>query len=291
MLHRPEMTDELIEQINTVINEHPDWHRTRISEHLCEIWNWRMPNGQSKSISCRDMLRALDKAGKIRLPAKRKASGGPPKRNKYSQLFLHDETPIEGKLSALQPLRVDVVEEKWQLFEFKAYIEQFHYLGWAGTVGENMKYMIYSSDGRLLACMLFGSAAWSCRDRDAFIGWDRQSRAANLQHMTNNVRFLIPEWVRVPHLASHTLSLAARRISADWETAYGHPVYCLETFVECVRFRGVCYQAANWINVGQTVGRGRNDIKETASLPIKDIYLYPLHKRYRELLGLRGGVI
>jgi hypothetical protein len=109
--------------------------------------------------------------------------------------------------------------------------------------------------------------------------------------MTNNVRFLILEWVRVPHLASHILSLVARRISTDWETTYGHSIYCLETFVERDRFRGTCYQAANWINVGQTVGRGRNDIKETASLPIKDVYLYPLHKKYRELLGLRGEAI
>lgn len=290
MLHRPEITDELIGQINAVINEHPEWHRTRISEHLCEIWGWRMPNGQVKSISCRDMLRALDKAGKIRLPAQRKASGGKPKR-KYNQSFPHDETPIEGELSALRPLCVDIVEDKWQKDEFKAYIEQFHYLGWAGIVGENMMYMVYSAGGRLLACMLFGSAAWSCRDRDAFIGWDRQSRAANLQHMTNNVRFLIPEWVRVPHLASHILSLVARRISTDWKTAYGHPVYCLETFVECRRFRGTAYKAANWTCVGRTAGLGRNNIDKTASLPIKEIYLHPLHRRYKELLGQRGEAL
>jgi hypothetical protein len=109
--------------------------------------------------------------------------------------------------------------------------------------------------------------------------------------MTNNVRFLIFEWVRVPHLASHILSLVTRRISADWKTVYGHPVYCLETFVERDRFRGVCYQAANWIHVGKTAGRGRDDTDNTASLPIKDIYLYPLHKRYRELLGRRGEPI
>ncbi|MDR1060865.1 MAG: DUF4338 domain-containing protein [Clostridiales bacterium] len=142
-----------------------------------------------------------------------------------------------------------------------------------------------------MACMLFGSAVWSCRDRDAHIGWDRRSRAANLQHMTNNARFLILPWVRVPHLASHILSLAERRISADWEAAYGHPVYCLETFVERGRFRGVCYQAANWAKVGQTMGRGRNDTGKTASLPVKDIYLRPLHKRYKELLCQRGGAI
>ena len=287
MLNRPEITEELILQIKNAIKENPGWKRTKISRYLCELWDWRMPDGQLKDISCRDMLRSLDKAGKIALP---KATFRPKNQrtNKYSQLFLHDETPIEGPLSALQPLRVEMAEEKWRISEFKAYIDKFHYLGWAGTVGENMKYMIYSSGGRLLACMLFGSAAWSCRDRDAFIGWDRQSRAANLQHMTNNVRFLILEWVRVPHLASHILSLVTRRISADWNAAYGHSVHCLETFVERDRFRGVCYRAANWINVGQTTGRGRNDTGKTAPLPIKDIYLYPLHKRYKDLLRQRG---
>ena len=218
MLNRPEITEELILQIKNAIKENPGWKRTKISRYLCELWDWRMPDGQLKDISCRDMLRSLDKAGKIALP---KATFRPKNRrtNKYSQLFLHDETPIEGPLSALQPLRVEMAEEKWRI---------------------------------------------------------------------SDVRFLILEWVRVPHLASHILSLVTRRISADWNAAYGHSVHCLETFVERDRFRGVCYRAANWINVGQTTGRGRNNTGKTAPLPIKDIYLYPLHKRYKDLLRQRG---
>lgn len=289
MLNRPEVTDDLVMQINGVITEHPDWHRSKISQYLCELWDWRMPNGQTKDISCRDMLRALEKAGKIILPKATKGLGHASSKNIYVQTFLHDEAPVEMELAALQPLRVEAVEEKWQVNEFKAYIEQFHYLGFDRTVGENMKYMVYSASGRLLACLLFGSAAWSCHDRDAYIGWSRQSRKSNLQETTNNVRFLVLPWIKVPHLASHILSLVSRRLSSDWEKKYGHPIHCLETFVECDRFRGTCYKAANWICVGKTVGRGRDDIDKSASLPIKHIYLYPLNRKYRQLLGRNGG--
>ncbi len=191
----------------------------------------------------------------------------------------------------MQPLQIKAVEEKQQVHEFKSYIEQYHYLGFDRTVGENMKYMVYSVDGRLLACMLFGSAAWSCHDRDTYIGWSRQSRKSNLQEMTNNVRYLMLPWVKVPHLASHILSLISRRLSSGWEKKYGHPIYCLETFVECDRFKGTCYKAANWICAGKTVGRGRDDINNTASLPIKHIYLYPLNKKYRQLLGRNGETL
>jgi len=150
MLNRPEVTDDLVMQINDVIAEHPEWHRTKISQYLCELWNWRMPNNQVKDISCRDMLRALEKAGKIILPKAIKVSGQASSKNKYSQIFLHDESPVKMELAALQPLRVEVVEEKGKVNEFKAYIEQFHYLGFNRTVGENMKYMVYSANGRLL---------------------------------------------------------------------------------------------------------------------------------------------
>lgn len=288
MLNRPEITNELVIQINNVIKEHPDWNRTKISISLCELWDWRMPNGQVKDISCRDMLRALDKSGKIVLPKAVIRQRKPSSSKSYIQMFLHDETPIETNLATLQPLRVEVIEEKWQVNEFKSYIEQYHYLGFDRTVGQNMKYMVYSVDGKLLACLLFGSAAWSCHDRDVHIGWNQQSRKTNLQEVTNNVRFLVLPWIRAPHLASHILSLVSRRISSDWEKKYGHPIYCLETFVEKNRFRGTCYRAANWLYVGETVGRGRDDINKTASLPIKHIYLYPLNKKYRQLLGRRG---
>jgi len=139
--------------------------------------------------------------------------------------------------------------------------------------------------GRPVACALFGSAAWKCADRDGFLGWDRATRERNLQRLTNNTRFLIPAWVQVPHLASHVLGLIARRIRADWQAKYGHPVQALETFVDRSRYKGTCYRAANWLKVGQTTGRTRHDVAHRGPLvSVKDVYVYPLIRHFRRAL-------
>ncbi|OQA89259.1 MAG: hypothetical protein BWY27_00863 [Bacteroidetes bacterium ADurb.Bin234] len=282
-LIRPEITEERLEEIRCVIKENPEWNRTKISKHICKIWQWQSPTGQLKDISCRDMLRKLDKEGKISLPAPMR----PPRPIGCPSIIRHiehDTTPIVKSLSEVRPLYIENVNSREKLAIFKSCIDLYHYLGFDRTVGENMKYMVYSRDGKLLSCLLFGSAAWSCRERDEFIGWDKTQRARGLINMTNNTRFLIPQWIRVPHLASHILALIARQISNDWEIKYGHPVCCLETFIENARFVGTCYKAANWIRVGSTTGLGRNGGHKHAILPIKDIYLYPLVKDFRSAL-------
>ena len=281
---RPAMTPERVEQINNLIRDNPGWHRTRLSKELCELWGWKGENGQPKDISCRDVLRALDAKGEIALPEQRfntRAGGGADR----VALMPHDMTPIVGRLQDLTPLSVEVVTEKRGLMEFKSYIEQHHYLGYGRNIGENIKYFVYDRQGRRLACLMFGSAAWSCEQRDAHIGWDRERRKTALKYMTNNTRFLVFQWVRVRCLASHILSLVCRRISSDWVAKYGHPVYLLETFVELGRFRGTCYKAANWTRVGITAGMGRNSrTGEVGEIPLKDVYVYPLHKRFRDKL-------
>jgi len=132
--------------------------------------------------------------------------------------------------------------------------------------------------------VLFGSAAWKTTSRDTFIGWDHTVREENVNRITNNTRFLILPWVKVPHLASHILGKISRRINKDWISKYGHPVYLLETFVDRSRFKGTCYKAANWICTGQTTGRTRNDRYRSIQAPIKDVYVYPLHKNFRQEL-------
>jgi len=282
MLSRPKITGELLSQIRQVMSENPDWGRKRISIHLCELWDWRMPCGQVKDISCRDMLRTLDKAGIIELPAPQRTFGQAPRKKAAHQT--HDTTVISSRLNELQPLGIEIVGGGAALKEFKSLIDQYHYLGFDRTIGENMKYIVRSNEGTPLACFLFGSAAWSCRDRDDYIGWSREQRVARLPMVTNNMRFMVAPWVRVPCLASHALSLVARRVSADWETKYGHSILLLETFVESSRFRGSCYRAANWIRVGRTAGRGRDDRRNARALPKKDIYILPLSRRWREAL-------
>jgi hypothetical protein len=173
---------------------------------------------------------------------------------------------------------------------FKFLLQRYHYLGHKVCVGENLKYLFRDRQGRILACMLFGSAAWKAKARDVFIGWDSVQRQRNLFLLTNNTRFLILPWVRVPHLASHLLALTRDRLSTDWMNKYGHPIHLLETFVERERFRGTCYRAAGWIHVGATTGRSRNDVHNTLRVPVKDIYLYPLGPDFREKLGVLAGI-
>ena len=160
----------------------------------------------------------------------------------------------------------------------------YHYLGHRNTVGENLRYLVRDRVGRPVACALFGSAAWKCAARDTFIGWERGARERNLQELTNNTRLLVLPWVEVPHLASHLLGSLGRRIRADWQAKYAHPVHALETFVDRSRFRGTCYRAANWVRLGATQGRSRNDRKHSIRASVKDVYLYPLIPDFRQQL-------
>ncbi len=282
---RPEITEELIDLIRHLIEKNPDKGRSWLSVKLCEIWDWRDFNGKTKDMSCRDMLRALDKAGKITLPPPKSTGGGQPRNSVLIKHFNHDESPIVCKLKELQPLKVEIAFSKESMAQFKSIVDQYHYLKYRPCVGESMAYTIYSNSNQILACLLFGASAWACRDRDVFIGWRKEDRRNNLIFTTNNVRFVILPFVKVAHLASHILSIISKRISSDWESKYGHPIYLLETFVEVGRFKGTCYKAANWINVGRTTGRGRDGGHKHAILPYKDIHLFPLAKDWKRHLS------
>jgi hypothetical protein len=280
-----ELTTDDIDFIRLLIADNPTWHRRKLSVALAEAWDWRNAKGDLKDMASRTLMLKLHDRGAIELPPRRRP---PTQRTTQGQIqtVLHDTSPIEALLSALQPLKVITVTPR-SAYEplYNCLLASYHYLSYTGTVGENMKYLILDNQDRPLACLLFGSSAWSAADRDAHIGWDRETRQRNVNFTTNNTRFLVLPWVRVKCLASHVLGLVTRRIGQDWQARYGHPVYCLETFVERARFRGTCYQAANWQCVGQTRGRSRNDRYTNLSVPVKDIYLYPLQRDYRQQLS------
>lgn len=273
-----------IELIHELLAAHPAWGRTPLSKELCRRWDWRNARGQLKDMACRTLLLKLERLGHIRLPARlRPSSNG--LRNRRPPAPPPACEPIRGGLHDLLPLSVGVVvpgSDDARLFH--GLLAHQHYLGQRNTVGENMRYLVRDRHARPVACVLFGSAAWKCAARDAFIGWDRPTRERNLQSLTNNTRFLIPSWVQVPHLASHVLGLIARRVRADWQAKYGHPVHALETFVDRSRFKGTCYRAANWLCVGQTQGRTRNDRAHRIHAAVKDVYLYPLVAEFRREL-------
>ena len=275
-----QITQDDIELVRRLIEANPSRNRTQLSKELCFLWNWRAANGQIKDMACRTLLSKLEQRGHITLP--RRQTPGRGCRKVSIPYVPHNTASIVCSLSALKPVHVQLVENTGLLDLFQSLLYRYHYLGFRSTVGENMKYLVFDREHNPLACLLFGSAAWNCAPRDDFIGWNAETRKANLRFLTNNMRFLILPWVRVPHLASHIVGRVARRISSDWIEKYGHPLYLLETFVERDCFRGVCYQAANWIYVGQSKGRSRNDRYTTLKVPVKDIYLYPLTERFRE---------
>lgn len=282
---RPTITEKEITQINQLIASNPTWRRSRLSIELCHIWYWYDQVGKPKDISCRTLLRELDVKGIIALPIshhKTRQTGS----KDVIRTILHETADISCDIKDVLPIRIDVVKERThQGHEYKYLIDQYHYLGFDMTIGENIKYMVYSRDNKLLACLLFAASAWACAPRDQYIRWNSSARKANLIFTTNNTRFLVLPWVRVPHLASHILGQITRRVASDWKLKYGHPVHLLETFVEKDRFKGTCYKAANWIHVGETTGRSRNDRYKKLQVPIKDIYLFPLSRRFREVLG------
>ena len=276
--------EEEIDLIRDLMAAHPEWNRTRLSRELCARWDWRNALGCPKDMAARTLLLKLERAGHLRLPAwcgfSRNAQ-----RNRLVEPIMPPSEAIRGALRDLQPLAVSIVAPgSSDARLFLGLLAHEHYLGQRNTVGENIRYLVRDRHGCPVACLLFGSAAWKCADRDTFIGWDRPTRERNLQCLTNNTRFLIPGWVQVPHLASHVLGLITRRIRADWQVKYGHPVHALETFVECSRFKGTCYRAANWRRLGETRGRTRNDRYKRIHVPVKDVYLYPLVANFREAL-------
>jgi hypothetical protein len=166
---------------------------------------------------------------------------------------------------------------------FNGLIETYHYLGYTHPVGEHLKVLVLSGE-RPVACFAWSSAPRHLGPRDRHIGWSAAARRRNIRFIAYNSRFLILPWVEVPHLASHLLGQMVRRLSDDWETVYDHPVYFAETFVDPSRFRGTCYRAANWVFLGRTTGRGKDDQTNRPNRPLKDVLGYPMTKRFRERL-------
>lgn len=277
-----EISQAQIEEIQTLIDANPFWSCWRLSRSLAQSWRWCSASGQLKDMAARTLLLKLQQRGLIRLPERRRL---PPEPGRQFTLDLVEgppRQPLVSGLAALRPLQIRVVGPKHPDYPlFRHYLAQYHYLSYRGPVGQNLGYFIQSCAGVDLACVLFGAAAWQCAPRDRWIGWSAEQRAQNLPFIANNHRFLILPWVRVPQLANHILTQIGQQIEADWQDRYHHGLDWLESFVQPDRFSGACYQAANWIYVGQTTGRTRQSGRHRDNqvhAPVKDIYLYPLRQ-------------
>jgi uncharacterized protein DUF4338 len=281
------ISNEDILYIREMIAAHPGESRRTLSKKLCEAWQWRQANGALRDMVCRSLLLMLDRAGHIELPPVKFVPHNPLVRRARPEPVVIDTTQREGELRQIQPLEFMQVRRSGDEPLFNSLMEQHHYLGYEQPVGEHLKYLVWSQ-GRPVACVAWSSAPRHIGARDRYIGWDQRARRRNIHLIAYNTRFLILPWVRVNHLASHILGRMAARISGDWQSMYGHPIYFLETFVDPERFRGTCYRAANWVVMGATTGRGKQSNSYVPNRSIKQVLGYPLTQRFRELLGEAG---
>jgi len=278
------VTDADVVFIRKLIAGHPSASRRALSKKLCEAWNWVQPNCVLRDMVCRGLMLALHRASHIELPAVRWVNPNPlaQDRRPPARTLLRWGS-VEGRLCQMLPLDIRQVRRSGDEALFDSLIETHHYLGYTQPVGEHLKYLILA-DGVPVACTAWSSAPRHLGPRDRFIGWSPVVRRKNIRFIAYNLRFLILPWVEVPHLASHILGRMARALPRDWERIYSHPVYFLETFVDPQRFRGTCYRAANWLVLGRTTGRGKDDLTHRPNRPIKEVLGYPLSKRFRERL-------
>lgn len=280
-----DVTHDDVAMIRELIAAHPSKSRRALSTVLCHAWQWYQPNGAPRDMVCRSLMLALHRGGHIELPAPRRVMRNPIAERTRPARVEVDDAPLCTSLAELGPLTIRQVRRTSEEPIVNGLIEHHHYLGYVQPVGEHLKYLVLAGE-RPIACLTFGSAPRHLAPRDRYIGWEPAVRKANLHLIAYNGRFLVLPWVHVPHLASHLLGRVARRLSDDWQSVYGHPIHFIETFVHFERYKGTCYRAANWIHLGRTTGRGKDDQTNRVNRPIKDVLGLPLCKRFREKLGV-----
>ena len=277
------VTKQDITTVSRVIAVHPEKSRRFISQEVCRIWDWKQPNGVLKDMVCRSLLLLLESKGFIKLPARKCTPANPLANRKKPTWVTVDQTPIQCSIAELFPITLKQVRRTRFEKIFNGLVSEHHYLGYTQPVGEHLKYIAFSHD-RPIACLAWGSAPWYIGVRDRFIGWPKEIRQKNLHLIANNTRFLILPWLYVSCLASYLLALNRRCLSQDWQRLYHHPVYLVESFVDTELYSGTCYQADNWICVGETTGLGKLSKSRKPQLSKKAVYVYPLTRNFRREL-------
>ncbi len=277
-----QITANDIEFIRLLISNNPHTSRRQLSKKLCELWDWRQANGHLKDMLCRGLLLHLYRSGYIELPPIKCRPNNPLENRKKPRNIKIDTTPI-SELSCNETIEIRQVRRTASDNLYNSLIHQYHYLGYVYPIGEYLKYIFFIQD-RPIACIAFSSAVRHIQCRDKFIGWSKEKRALNLHLIAYNTRFLILPWVSINCLASQLLSRMTKIISDDWVRYYNHPIYYVETFVDTERFSSTCYKASNWIYLGHTTGRGKNDQTNKQNRSLKAVWGYPLVKNFRGLL-------
>ena len=277
------ITAEDLELIRWTARRFRALSRTELAETLCENLPWKAPNGRPKIAACVGLLQRLATAGEIALPAPRLK--GRPVARAERRGTAPASPVVHGTLAALRPVRVEPVPAE-QGPAWNAMMAGYHPLGFRRAFGTHQKYWVQDAATgrpRVLGGLLFAAAAKALAVRDAWIGWSAAERRRGLHRIVANSRYLLLPDVVVQHLASHVLALALRRLPGDWARRYGFTPALVETFVERPR-AGTCYRAANWLYLGETAGRGRQDRRHARAVPIKTVWVYPLGRDWRARL-------
>jgi hypothetical protein len=279
---------ELAEAVETV-KDFWALSRSELAMTLCENLNWKAPNGKLKQDAGSKLLNKLEELGLARAPAKQQSrSPRPPVQTPgWSEQTAAGEE-IACPLSELEPVRLTPARRGDQKL-WNEYMDRWHPLGYRRPFGAHQRYFVTAGDGRRLGCQMFAASAWALETRDEWIGWSARRRAEALYLVVNQTRFLIFPWVRVKNLASRSLGLAAGRLGDDWVRRYGYRPVLLETFVDPVLYKGSCYRAANWVCLGLTKGRGRQDRDKVGLSSPRLVFMLPQRPDWREVLLGQGG--
>jgi len=259
-------------------------HRSGLAGQVCERFGFHDARGRAQLAGCLKALRELEGAGHFRLPAGRTSPQRKPSPRRLAEpVAAPREVPAEaGEVEGLELVLVSTPE---QMRLWNELMEREHPQGAGPLVGRQVRYLIGSAHG-WLGGFGFAAAALQLAERDAWIGWDAEQRRAYLHYVVGMSRFLLRPAVVCRNLASKVLSMSLSTLPGDFERRYGYRPWLVESFVQTDYHSGASYRATNWIEVGQTRGRGRQDRFTRAALSPKAIFLYPLEKDFRARMGL-----
>jgi len=274
---------ENIERVRWLTAEKPDLLRTELADLLCDELGFVDRRGHRQRSGCLKALRVLEKRGLLLLPAARTKPG--PARPRRLGSSVPSPQDVPDQVGEIRGLELVVVESEEQMRIWNSLFLDEHPRGAGPLVGRQLRYLIGSEHG-WLGGLGFAAAALHLEARDRWIGWDLETRRAHLDRVVGMSRFLVRPSVRCRNLASRALGLTMGRVGKDFEDRYGYTPWIVETFVDTREFSGTCYQAANWIRVGATQGRGRQDRHGKRAEGVKDIYVYVLAEDFRVRLGL-----
>lgn len=267
--------DDAVEYITETVRDNVKMGRRHLARKLCRDFHFCDPGGKTRTNHCLKALRTLEEKGLVCLKVKGKRL--------WTEVPKPQEVP--ERVEQVRGLRLVQVENAEQERVWNELIIREHPLGMGWTGGRRLCYLVESEHG-LLGAIGFAPSALHLADREDWIGWNRTQKRIYLERVLNMGRFLIREDAACRNLASRVLSMAVSEFPSDFEGKYGFKPWLLETFVDLSHYNGACYQAANWVRVGQTQGRGRQDRLKAADKSVKAIYMYELEPDFRKLMEL-----